>query len=416
MAGLADLGSYIQTPQWQNALNMMMPSQMVAQEQAARLQQAQQAQVEQDMALQKWKQQQLLSGQDAVMKGMQNGGGITPEMISQLAVTNPEAAGKLLELWKYQGQQKQIADTAAMDNGDLSPQAQPTTGGQVTPKANTGGGLLDIGAFKGASNVATTPPAQDNAPLPSVQTPPEAQELYNKAELKRRQAARVVGLPQHDDYLAEATRLEAKADKITSRVDELAKEQRSQQGQTDKMRKEATISGYELNSDSLPTSTNVTQAQQFAALVPAYESALKDVKEKIAKYGSTTGWGTDTKEVDQSMNQLMQLERTINATGVLNLGEKPILEESYATFDPRSVWNLTKSKDEMKQAADDYLSLRKNMINAKLKGFGYTPKNGDISNPSKESVPKAAMDLGITTPEQWGLLSEKAKKELLNGQ
>jgi len=182
-----------------------------------------------------------------------------------------------------------------------------------------------------------------------------------------------------------------------------------------KSQSEAIIPNYDLSGDALPTTANVTQAQQFAALVPAYESALKDVKEKIAKYGSTTGWGTDTKEVDQSMNQLMQLERTINATGVLNLGEKPILEESYATFDPRSILNLAKSKEDMLKSADDYLALRKNMINAKLQGFGYKPKNTDILPPQKTPLPQSAAKLGISQ-EEWLQLSPAAQKELSNGQ
>lgn len=178
---------------------------------------------------------------------------------------------------------------------------------------------------------------------------------------------------------------------------DLEKEARQEKMEIDKTRRESQIPGYELSGDAAPTSTNITKAQDLAAAIPAYKEAVKSIKNIIKKRGSTTGWGTDVAESKQALNTLLNLERTLNQTGALNIGELPILEEAYETFNPTMKTNLLKSRAEMEQAAEDYLNNRVGMINEKLKGFGYKAKGG--ATPSRPSdVPEELWN--EMTPEE----------------
>jgi len=146
--------------------------------------------------------------------------------------------------------------------------------------------------------------------------------------------------------------------------------------------KKVAIPGYDLDPDVMPDPATARGARELATTIPSFENAITKVNKLIDKYGSTTGFGSDVNDVDQAFADLMNAERSLNNTGVLNVGELPILEKNYQSFDPRNKINLMKSKEEMKASALSYLNDRRGILNAKLKSIGYHQKAGALDNVS----------------------------------
>lgn len=208
------------------------------------------------------------------------------------------------------------------------------------------------------------------------------------------------GMPANSNGLTPALEKFAEQEKIragyqaeaTSAAEQRRRDQeaRAADAKLKDERAKAQVFGYDLAPDVIPTSQNVSGAQDLASAYGAYESSVNKVKSLIDKYGSAIGYGTDTAEVEQALNDLMQMERKLNETGVLNLGELPVLEKTYGTFNPMLKTNLLKSKEEMKQAADEYLSGRRGLINEKLRGYGYTRKQEKNAPPKKDAAARIA--------------------------
>jgi hypothetical protein len=167
-----------------------------------------------------------------------------------------------------------------------------------------------------------------------------------------------------------ATFLQGQQNRTTDEANRIAAEERA----TAKERKKADIPGFEVDPEVTIDQTSARSARELVSAIPTYEGAIKKIKKLIDKHGSTTGYGQDTDAVSQAFLDLLNAERGLNNTGVLNVGEIPTLEQVYKTFDPRNPWNLTKSKDELKESAEQYLADRKGLIEGKLRSIGYTRK------------------------------------------
>jgi len=164
-------------------------------------------------------------------------------------------------------------------------------------------------------------------------------------------------------------------------------------------RKKTAIPGYDILEDIVIDPATARASRELNSAIPTYENAIKKINDLIDKEGSTIGAGTDVNAVEGAMSDLMNAERAVNNTGVLNVGEIPILQQLYSTFDPRNPMNLSKSKEEMKAAALSYLADRKGLIQGKLKSIGYIPKASkeDASDApiNLEAIPLDALDAAI---------------------
>ena len=123
----------------------------------------------------------------------------------------------------------------------------------------------------------------------------------------------------------------------------------------------------------------VGSAREAATAAETFKLAVQQVKDFIDKEGSATGIGQDVDEASSILSTLLNAERSLNETGVLNLGEIPVLEKFYATFDPRNPLNLTKSREEMKEAADVYLNNKLDQLDVKMKAIGYKPEKERVA-------------------------------------
>lgn len=184
---------------------------------------------------------------------------------------------------------------------------------------------------------------------------------------------------------------QAQENRAIDEQNRIAAEERQTQKEQEKSTKQASIPGYDILPDVVIDPATARASRELNSAIPTYENAIKKIEKLIDKHGSTVGVGTDTNEVEQAMADLMNAERAVNNTGVLNVGEIPVLQQLYSTFDPRNPMNLGKSKEEMKAAALSYLADRKGLIQGKLKSIGYIPKevsgNKDSAPASLESDP-----------------------------
>lgn len=176
-----------------------------------------------------------------------------------------------------------------------------------------------------------------------------------------------------------------------------ALDQIEQQRKRDEEIRKSTLPGYKPVEGYTPTSSITNQAAQMLQLKPAYDEALERIKKVIEKHGDSevfTKLSED--EIDQEFQRLLNLERTVNNTGVLNVGEVPILEKNYATFKPTTLSNRFRSKKDMLKQLDNYAEGRFGLIDSTVKGLGFE-KTGKEYKPKFKTGGKSKPSL---TPEQ----------------
>lgn len=194
---------------------------------------------------------------------------------------------------------------------------------------------------------------------------------------------------------------QAQENRAQDEANRIAAEERQTQKEQNKATKQASIPGYDILSDVVIDPATARASRELNSAIPTYENAIKKITKLIDKYGSTVGAGTDVNEAEQAMADLMNAERAVNNTGVLNVGEIPVLQQLYSTFDPRNPMNLGKSKEEMKASALSYLADRKGLIQGKLQSIGYIPKQGKQEDnapsamPSRDALMQEAIRRGL---------------------
>jgi len=155
---------------------------------------------------------------------------------------------------------------------------------------------------------------------------------------------------------------------------QIEKETRAEERRTEQAEKKSAVPGFKLTEGVELDPKAVGSAREAATAAETFKLAVQQVKDFIDKEGSAIYKGQDVDEASSILSTLLNAERSLNETGVLNLGEIPVLEKFYATFDPRNPLNLTKSREEMKEAADVYLNNKLDQLDVKMKAIGYKPE------------------------------------------
>ncbi len=145
---------------------------------------------------------------------------------------------------------------------------------------------------------------------------------------------------------------------------------------------ERTIPGLKLIPGARPNESRVMKATEAATAIDYYEQSLKALEDFIDQEGSAVIEGTPSynRAIELTTN-LLQGERTLNQTGVLNVGEIPTLERTYASFDPTRKSNVPKSRTEMKAALQKYKVDRLKRLEGSLRRLGYERDKPQVATP-----------------------------------
>ena len=200
-------------------------------------------------------------------------------------------------------------------------------------------------------------------------------------------------------------------DPVFRGIGEAQKAQLEEERKIAREKEKATLPGYRPVDGYTPTSAIVNSAAQMLQLKPGYDTAMQGIKKVLNKYGDKEVFTKlEEDEINQEFARLMNLERTVNNTGVLNVGEVPILEKNYATFNPLSLSNRFRSKDDMLNQAEKYINGRFGLIDSTIEGLGFKPTGKEYKSKSQRSEGKRYESL---TPEQITTISTEELQRML---
>lgn len=163
---------------------------------------------------------------------------------------------------------------------------------------------------------------------------------------------------------------------------EFQKEQRQFTRELQKKVEEADVPGLKLIADRPPESTAVKAAREQVQALAEIESAANRLRNFLIEEGATLGMGVTSaqREAGEISNDFLQVMRRISNTGVLNVGEIPVLERGFATFNPANPINVTESREKLIQNLDNFVSRQKIKSREQLRPLGYDFENlGEIT-------------------------------------
>lgn len=259
------------------------------------------------------------------------------------------------------------------------------------------------------------PPMQNPQPMPTqpVNPPPMSQQQQpqtsnplQSAEMQLRTANQklaAAGATQVPGLIAAAQAEKEQAKIEYDRAKELQDKQLEAEQNQKKSIKEISIPGLELIGETLPNPAAVNQAREQVAARDKYMRIVDRINSFYDDYGSDPqsalgvgSIGSDKYKAAQAIiSDLRNMERVVNETGVLNVGEVPFLEQSYAGFDPTNISNTGGDPAKLKEVAAKYLNNRLMQIDSNLKSKGYRPEQSQ----SPVAVPPDLEKMGITAED-----------------
>lgn len=166
------------------------------------------------------------------------------------------------------------------------------------------------------------------------------------------------------------------------RAEDRALEQQRYKEKQDLQDQERNIPGLERIPNVRPDSTTVRSAREAITAKKRLDSSLTGLKDLISTSGAQAVPGTpERKRMDELIADIRNAERQLANSGVLNVGELPFLEQSYASFNPTSWGNaLFSNPDQLVANLEDYQVRRSADFATMLEPLGYKIKDMPKTN------------------------------------
>jgi hypothetical protein len=322
-----------------------------------------------------------------------------PSLLSNLDPNDPEFVLKLAphigvaEAFKIQNQMADNAHTNAMMQGlgiglippamqqqQAQPQQQPGIDAGFVPNSGAikDGQVIPMGNQQPQMQPMAQPQQQGGGLMDRVS--PEAKQAFGYDMV-------LGGKPNPEILLKDVYRQQD----MKVAQDKLAKEQASE-GDLKK------IGDYEFMGQGVPDKEVVKEVRAEAITQKRLDQSLDSLEKTIAEGGKSIVPGTPQyKKLKGILSDIRNAERKIGATGVLNVGELPFLEENYGAFDPTKFDNyLTSTPDQLLSELQDYKQRRRAGFDSAVEVYGYGRKNA----PAKAASNLAPQDLDNMSLEQ----------------
>lgn len=154
-----------------------------------------------------------------------------------------------------------------------------------------------------------------------------------------------------------------------------AAEQKKVNREQDIKLKERTIPGLELIPDQIPDTKAITDARAASSSSIRLNRALDSLRGLIQENGGKVLPSNAKKKMTSLLAEVRNAERSLQNTGVLNVGEVPFLEETYDYFNPTKIDNfILQDSKTLLENLDNYKSRRANDFATNLESLGYRPK------------------------------------------
>ena len=167
-------------------------------------------------------------------------------------------------------------------------------------------------------------------------------------------------------------RAESAVRQVERQLDDIYKEQ------------ERNIPGLERVEGARPDATSVRKAQESAGMIGNFSATMDKIIELTDEHGFEVMPSAVKKEIEELETSLLNSQRIIANTGVLNVGEIPVLEKSFGTIKntAENAYLYKLDKNVLVNRQKQYKSQFISKINNNLKPLGYQYQPPSSTQPS----------------------------------